>query len=371
MPPIDPQNIDKSNGDKAPPIAPSQPENIQLNNSANSNITAPLPITGVSENTVQMSNFKVPDDPKEVKIRTMKKSLILGGSSLTALLLVVFLVGYLFLIPSKADSHYNSKIKLAYTTQSTSMLSVYESFGRPIFTENNTSKTSDDSDLNYVNSVIKTANKATSSLSSTNHLTVLPGTTIFPAVNKTSAQYRLMKQYVSDSQNFLNDYQNVSIYMSQFENITDNQLTPVLNNIANANITGNSSLAQIQLVSQNATAGLTGVVTSFSDLNPPPDFKSLQAKIVTGINKMSNDFQGIVNAINSDNYQLLLTSATNLDTDADNLNSVSTSNFVGYLQKDSLIHKEIVKLEAENPLGLNSHITPGITPHNSGNSVST
>jgi hypothetical protein len=351
-----------------PNVSNQSNDGITLSNAQESASTGILPTSQLStpSETVKVSKFSTPDLLVTEKPKSSYKTLYLSLVSALIFLIVISGIVYFFIFPSRWDNKYLSSVKTAYNSQSNQMLTVYESLSRPVFASNNSSVASDTKDLAYANSVIKKANSSTSSLSSANHLTVLPGTKILGSVKQTDKKYKAMRQYITDSQNFLTDYQSVSTYMSQFNSIASTQLTPLFDKINSYNIGPNTSTDQLLTISQNSAASIDGIVTSLDGLNPPPDLNNFHTSLVNDLNAWSNDFLGIANGINNNNYQLFVTSANNLDQDANKLIALASSDFAGNFQRDSKIHKEVVKLETENPLGSPKNINQPSAPQPKG-----
>lgn len=306
-----------------------------------------------------MNNLGFNDRSKPRKSKYIK----LGSLSVAVIILALL---YFWILPSHLDKQYISSLTPVYNKQSTQMFSVYESLGQPTFATNGTTPATDTKDIAYSNMVIKEASSDTSTLKTKNKLIVLPGTQWLGSVNAIDKKYKAVKTYVTNSQAFLADYMTLTTYISQLDSITSTQLPNVFNALSSNSTAKN--LTQLLQNTQNASATLSGLITSLNALHPPTDLKQLNASLIGDLQAVNNDLEGIIGGINSQNSQQISASAAQLEKDFITLSNISNTNVAGLLQNNSLIHSQVVKLEAENPLGSSTSI---IQPSTSKNTTST
>lgn len=275
-----------------------------------------------------------------------RKKLIAGLIVLVVILIAAIL--YFWFLPSRMNSSYLNNINPAYDQQNSQMKQVYDSLNRKIFTTNDSTAASDKADLAYVDSVIKKAKDSTDQLKSQNHLTILPGTKLFGPAKNTDKKYETMQGYINDSQKFLDDFQDVSTYWKQLNNIEDTQLPEVLNTFNQlANVT---TIGQLMSISQSASEKLDKLTTSLNAITPPPDFKQIHESLIADMSSISDDFQEIVSGIKDQNIQQISDAGVKLQKDGNALQELSKTDIAGMFQNSSVIHKEMVKLKSQNPL---------------------
>jgi hypothetical protein len=268
-----------------------------------------------------------------------------------ALVLIALIGGilYFWTLPRHTDSHYKSTISDPYSAQAANMLTVYESFGQPVFTSNGTSTKTDTQNLHVSNVAIETALGSTATLKAVDHLSVLPGTAWFGQTKNTVQQYEAVKQYVQNSQNFLADYQSLTTYISDFEQIETKQVPGVTSSLSA--VSTSQTPQQLLASCQNASSSMSALVTSLNGLQPPVDLRSFNTTTIQDFSAVNTALENIVSGISNSNAQQIESAASQLGQAGATLEAYSTTDIAGMLQKGSTIHRQIVQLEMENPLG--------------------
>jgi hypothetical protein len=306
--------------------------------------------------TAQLESVRMPVAAKDKKV-------IWRNVSIAAVaFLVITLPVYFWLLPGYWNGQYSAAVTPSYDQQTAKMLTTYVSFGAPVFTSNTTSQQTDAKNITDANAAIKAATSSTNDLDSKNHLIILPATTLVGSTNQTNQKYQATKQYVQDSRAFLTEYQTLVTYVNSMEQIDTSQLPAVLTNLRAIN--GSQNAAQVLATSQTASASLSALITSLGGLQPSTDLRQYNATMIQDLTAVNAALEGIITGINDKSTTEIAAAATQLSQAGATLDSYSSTDIAGMLQKSSLIHRQIVKLEGENPLGRDK---PTTTPANAMN----
>jgi hypothetical protein len=280
-----------------------------------------------------------------------------SGFSHILVVLLILLVVLLVMVGSlmfqrNSDTKYLADIKTPYNIQSAQMKLVYKSFSEPVFSSNNTTTQTDNTEVTFVNSLIKTAKSETYTLNVDNKLTILPYIQWVSSVSNVHKEHSAMQTYINNSNVFLSDYQTLGTYITGFDAIGDNQLNSLSNLFQN--LSNNSNVSQLYADmytdSQKATVYLSEAISAVKKLNPPTDLKQNNSQIINDLSELNADLQSLVEGVNNQNTQQFASAGLKLEQDSQTLNNLANAN-AGMLQKNlKQIHTQILNLEAENPL---------------------
>lgn len=262
----------------------------------------------------------------------------------------VVVIGIGFLVfQTQADSKYQTNVKAAYGAQSAKMNAAYEAFTKPVFSSNDTTTASDATDIAAINAAIIAAKSETNNLAAKNKLTVLPGTTLLSSVNKTNKEHKNVQKYVNDSNTFLNEFQMLSTYKTEFDKIGNGQLTDFFNSLSN--LTNDATVAEISTDIQSASTSLNGAIAAMKNLKPSADVQKLNTDVIANLTTLSNDLKSITATLSGTDQQQMADAITKLGTDLTTAqDNIAKDDVTSTLQKNSVVHTQIVSLKAENPL---------------------
>lgn len=323
--------------------------NTTLIKPANSEVIATNPMIPVGSISPEPQTYST---KRPAKTRTKLHWLPMA---IVALVIIIFGLFYSLILPNQWDNSYLSKITPAYNQQSAKMLAVYEAFAMPVFTSSNTTYSSDMKNYAASNIAVTAAQTSTNILKKDNALQTTPGPLLLSQTKLTKEKYQAMKQYVSNSQAFLSNFSNLVSYLKNLEQIEKTQIPTIfsdLNSFNNAN-----SMQTVLQSSENTSTAISALITTLQDLQPPQDLVKFNNTLLADLNTLSSAFNQIIGGINSASNTQILAGATALEKAGVQMQTDSSFDWTGMLQKHSIIHQEIVTLESENPLDIHSPTT--------------
>ncbi|MEI6152305.1 MAG: hypothetical protein WCQ10_07245 [Chitinophagia bacterium] len=271
-----------------------------------------------------------------------------GFAHVEALIIIMVLIvtvsigGYVY--QNNVGTNYKKNIVPAFTNQGEQMKVVAESFNRPVWTSNTTTSDSDTNDFAYINPNITKAVILTNKLSDDNKPLILPGATLFGSGKKLKNSQTSMSIYISDSYAFLKDYQALSTYAQQTEKIQAGMGAVLTSLDQSASAT---SPAQIAELYKTDVQGLDTVIAAYKKLTPPADLVSLNSKLITALSSLRTYMSNSITDINTNNAASLYTDSNGLIAASGTLISISGTDVTAQLQGKSIIHGQIVKLNAD------------------------
>ena len=262
------------------------------------------------------------------------------------IVVIVFVGGFVY--QNSADTKYHTAVKPAYDKQSTQMAVVYKSFGRPVFSSNDSTPDSDKQDLSFINTAIQDAQSETNNLTTQNKLMIVPGLSWMSSVSKTSKENTAVKQYINDSNAFLTNYQTLSTYVTQLEKIENTQLTAFTDSVNQ--VSDATSLTELSTTTGNASKKLSTTIDSLRTLKPTSDVQKINTDLINDLDNMNTDLKNIAAGADAKNSAAISSAANKLVQDSTTLEAFAGTDVASILQGDSQIHQQITKLEAEKPL---------------------
>ena len=337
--PSPPINSSESGLPTAKPHAPETPvAQSQTGLSQNTDLpvlpTTEGPIVGYNDELARLDSA-----PK-----THKRLWIILGSVLAVLILGSLL--YFLILPNNTANSYLKNIKPAYQKQNAQLPQVYDSLSKQVFVSDSGS-TGDDNDLNEVSGLIQTALANTKALEDKNHLSLLPGAKLTKKASEANRSFQSMSQYISDSQDFLNEYKNLVTYIKTLLDSGQPGLEKLENDYNKLGASTNAT----QLISASKTtetdlASLLGVV---KNLTPTKDVEDYQGNLLGSLESQYNGIQNLLAALNGDQSINLESTLSSLSNSATRLDTVIGTNPTENLPTSSDLHSKITKLKSEHP----------------------
>lgn len=271
---------------------------------------------------------------------------------ITGLILIGLIGGgyvYFWMLPARYADNYLSAVRPAYNNQSAKMKTAFDSFKLPILSSKDTTEDSDKKDLETIKSATDAALSSTSTLKSKNQLKTLPGTAWTSKTKEANQKYEAMQKYVTDSDNFLKDYQTLTSYVDQFAQLSNSGKLDAM--FTQAGVLASARPNQVIPAVKAALAATSPVLSTLQQLNPPADLKQVSDDLVKDVNSLYSALTEIDKGIAGQNAEQINNGSVHF---AQALASFSNiQNFqdaVDKLQTDSAIYSQITKLQAEKPL---------------------
>jgi|GEM_PF-4498190 len=278
---------------------------------------------------------------------------------IVVVLAIIVLAG-LTVYQNKADKNYSLKIQSAYNQQAAQMKKLYDSFSLPVFASDNSNPSSDTKELATINQEISHATQLTNKLKDTNNIV------LFPLITNAQArkQHKAVAQYIDDSTAFLQQYQELATYIKGLE--------AALNDYSKAAeaFTQLQTVQSLQALSNqlnnNPDLNFFKPLEELSQLTPPTDLRSAHQKLLSAYSNFQKDFGTLTRDVDSCQGGQSLIQAGDCPSVVPDLLNISGKDTAALelafhyndladtsLQHNSLIHKQLVKLEAEKPLATN------------------
>ncbi len=302
-------------------------------------------------------NPTVNSSPTKQAYSTLRKIKAHSKLRLTPLVIILVLVigialTYFVILPNQWDNSYLAKVTPAYNQQSAKMLGVYEAFALPAYTSSNTTYKSDMKNYAASAAAVSAAQASTNKLEKANVLQTAPGPLLLNTIKLTEKKYLAMKQYVNTSQTFLSNFSTLVTYLQNLEQIEKTQIPIIFTAISSFN-NANNMQAVLQS-SEDTSSAISALITTVQALRPPQDLQKFNNTLLADLNALNAAFDRIISGINSLSNSQILAGAQALEDAGVQMQSDSNVDWTGSLQKHSIIHQEIVSLETDNPLEINS-----------------
>ena len=277
-----------------------------------------------------------------------------GFSHIEILLVIVFVVAIIgvggYVYQKNVGDTYKKNIIPAYTNQGEQMKLVGESLKRNVWTDRNSTADSNAKDFAYIQTNLTKEVAYTDKLSNTNDVIVLPGSTVISSVRKLKTTRDLMKVYIKDSRVFLNDYQDLLNYTRDSDSIGYKDINATF--VAVSKITALSSPSEIMTSYSSALKSINSAISSYKKLTPPSDLASYNQQVISRLQDISNGLSCSINDMNSNNLNKLATNSVALAQAETSLIILGQTDLYTKLSTNSVIHSDLVKLKADNPLGI-------------------
>jgi hypothetical protein len=277
-----------------------------------------------------------------------------GFSHIEIVLVIVFVIAIIgvggYVYQKNVGDTYKKNIIPAYTNQGEQMKLVGESLKRNVWTNRNSTADSDAKDFAYIQTNITKEIAYTDKLAKTNDVIVLPGSTVISSVKKLKTTRDLMKVYIKDSGVFLNDYQELLNYARDSSSIGYKDINATFVDVSQIN--ASSSPSQILTSYSSALKSINSAISSYKKLTPPSDLASYNQQVISRLQDIGNGLSSSINDINSNNLNKLATDSVALSQAATALITLGNTDLYTRLSTNSVIHSDLVKLKADNPLGI-------------------
>ena len=320
-------------------------------------LTTTTLISPPASSLINTLNPTVNSSPTKQAYSTLRKIKAHSKLRLTPLVIILVLVigialTYFVILPNQWDNSYLAKVTPAYNQQSAKMLGVYEAFALPAYTSSNTTYKSDMKNYAASAAAVSAAQASTNKLEKANVLQTAPGPLLLNTIKLTEKKYLAMKQYVNTSQTFLSNFSTLVTYLQNLEQIEKTQIPIIFTAISSFN-NANNMQAVLQS-SEDTSSAISALITTVQALRPPQDLQKFNNTLLADLNALNAAFDRIISGINSLSNSQILAGAQALEDAGVQMQSDSNVDWTGSLQKHSIIHQEIVSLETDNPLEINS-----------------
>ena len=102
----------------------------------------------------------------------------------------------------------------------------------------------------------------------------------------------------------------------------------------------------------SALKSINSAISSYKKLTPPSDLASYNQQVISRLQDISNGLSGSINDMNSNNLNKLATNSVALAQAETSLIILGQTDLYTKLSTNSVIHSDLVKLKADNPLGI-------------------
>jgi hypothetical protein len=261
---------------------------------------------------------------------------------------VIVVIG-LFVFENQSSNKYKSNIKTAYNNQSKDISLVYDTITLPVFSENNSTSSQDEENYNTVKSLISSAKKSTGTLSNENKFTEIPLLTSIGSIKKSKDTKNKVSDYITQSNKFLDSYSQLNEYIHQLGNIGNNQLPDFANSLQQ--FSSITSVNDYQASIDASSLQLTKLLDALKALKPTSDVQGVNSKLISGLESIQADLQGISKALKNNNSKSLETNALKLIVDGQDFEKLSSIDFASLIENDnSSIKTQIANLKSKNPI---------------------
>jgi|GEM_PF-4078204 len=244
-----------------------------------------------------------------------KKILMIAGIIVVVLLMAA--AAYFWLVPMSQASAYKSRVQSAYNSQHAALQAAVDAFThKNVFKATASSESQqDDQDLSQAGELIDKAQTQTNNLQQQAGSPFLPGATALGVGKDAESLQPKVSDYITKSKAFLDDFQKLDKYISDFNAIGKKQSPPAVKAL---NAIVGPTKADLLPQTQAAIAPMGALVDALRKLTPPADLKDYTNNLidafaqaqtaVTGINQGLKD--GDDNAVRSNSLQMTTSGIT-------------------------------------------------------------
>lgn len=281
---------------------------------------------------------------------TNKRGLIILSIIIAAV--IILLVGglvYFWLLPSHNATAYQKNVKTAYQKQLSKMDAAYSTFSLPVFSQENTDETTDQQNFTQATTAINNAKSVTTELQKQNDTKMLPLATLFGVGKSAVKESDSVKDYIIQSQNYLNEYNKLVVYLKAINEgavMTDSAAV----DSASAAMQ-NSKTPQLMIQNAQTTiAAINKVINDLKSLQPPEDLKDINSNLITDFTLLRSGLSNIISGLNNHSASQITTGTNQISQAGDGLNNIFTSNTTNKLQTTSSLMQQIQNLKKLEPI---------------------
>lgn len=271
-----------------------------------------------------------------------KKMLMIAG---IIIVLLIASAAYFWLMPMSQASAYKSRVQTAYNSQHASLQAAIDTFNQnDVFksTENSDSQQGEQ-DLSAAGKIIDTAQSQTNNLQQQATSPFLPGATALGVGKDADALQPKVTDYIAKSKAFLDDFQKLDKYISDFNEIGKTQSPPAIKSL---NAIVGPTKADLLPQTQSAMTSMGALVDALRKLNPPADLKDYTNKLIDAFAQTQTAITGINQGLKDGDDSAVHNNALQMTSASINVSLLSHKNPLDALQpQDSSFQKELAAVK--------------------------